>query len=222
LHSNVRIEPAATSVDSKGVEVMLNPTEVLADALSKELAAGYTRAFSGREPRYTEVIAEAARLILERIGSSESVGGAARWRNGLPRSVDHIAVRTVLPANTPHVADVVRVDALCRGRSARRSYRTSISRHRFGPEQIEMPQRSRLDGLYKRAAAQLVPFRAQNGGLDVPSFVTKWCARRDSNSCFQEQQNARGFYYSNLDLGLPNDLGPFLGLTNDEIAELGG
>jgi hypothetical protein len=36
--------PQATSVDSKGVEVMLNPTEILADALSKELAAGYTRA----------------------------------------------------------------------------------------------------------------------------------------------------------------------------------
>jgi hypothetical protein len=65
--------PQATSVDSKGVEVMLNPTEILADALSKELAAGYTRAFSGREPRYTEVIAEAARLILERIGSSDAL-----------------------------------------------------------------------------------------------------------------------------------------------------
>jgi hypothetical protein len=52
---------------------MLNPTEVLADALSKELAAVYTRAFSGREPRYTEVIAEAARLVLERIGSSDAL-----------------------------------------------------------------------------------------------------------------------------------------------------
>ena len=47
---------------------MLNPTEVLADALGNKLAAAYARAFSGREPRYTEVIAEATRLILERIG----------------------------------------------------------------------------------------------------------------------------------------------------------
>ena len=52
---------------------MLNPTEVLARALGKELAAAYRHAFSGREPRYTEVIAEAARLILERIGSSDAL-----------------------------------------------------------------------------------------------------------------------------------------------------
>ena len=39
---------------------MLNPTEVLADALSDRLAANYARAFSGREPRYIEMIAEVA------------------------------------------------------------------------------------------------------------------------------------------------------------------
>ena len=43
---------------------MLNSIEVLADALGNQLAVAYTRAFSGREPRYTELIAEAARLIL--------------------------------------------------------------------------------------------------------------------------------------------------------------
>jgi hypothetical protein len=52
---------------------MLNPTELLADALGNELAAAYSRAFSGREPRHTEVIAEAAKLILERIGSSDAL-----------------------------------------------------------------------------------------------------------------------------------------------------
>src|SRR5262245_29927812 len=52
---------------------MLNPTELLADALGKQLAAAYARAFAGREPRYSEVIAEAARLILERIGSSDAL-----------------------------------------------------------------------------------------------------------------------------------------------------
>jgi hypothetical protein len=57
----------------KGDGAMLNPTEVLARALGKKLAATYRRAFSGREPRYTEVIAEAARLILERIGSSDAL-----------------------------------------------------------------------------------------------------------------------------------------------------
>jgi hypothetical protein len=52
---------------------MLNPTELLADALGKQLAAAYIRAFSAREPRYTELIAEAAKLILERIGSSDAL-----------------------------------------------------------------------------------------------------------------------------------------------------
>src|SRR5215211_7695156 len=63
----------AGSKEGQGGEVMLNPTEILADALGKELAAAYTRAFSGREPRYTEIIAEAARLVLERIGSSDAL-----------------------------------------------------------------------------------------------------------------------------------------------------
>jgi hypothetical protein len=53
--------------------IMLNPTGVLADALGDWLAACYARAFSGREPRYTEMIAEAARLLMERIGSSDAL-----------------------------------------------------------------------------------------------------------------------------------------------------
>src|SRR5215211_3104931 len=65
---------------------MLNPTEVLADALSDRLAACYARAFSGREPRYTELIAEAARLILERIGSSDA----------LYHSAEHTALVTLV------------------------------------------------------------------------------------------------------------------------------
>jgi hypothetical protein len=52
---------------------MLNGTEILADALGDHLAAGYLRVFSGREPRYAEVIAEAARLVLERIGLSDAL-----------------------------------------------------------------------------------------------------------------------------------------------------
>jgi hypothetical protein len=52
---------------------MLNPTELLADALGNKLAASYARAFSGREPRYTDIIAESARLVLELIGSSDAL-----------------------------------------------------------------------------------------------------------------------------------------------------
>src|SRR3954469_14309971 len=52
---------------------MLNLTELLADALGGMLTASYNRAFSGREPRYKESLAEAARLVLERIGSSDAL-----------------------------------------------------------------------------------------------------------------------------------------------------
>jgi hypothetical protein len=52
---------------------MLNATELLADTLGGMLTASYNRAFSGREPRYNESLAEAARLVLERIGSSDAL-----------------------------------------------------------------------------------------------------------------------------------------------------
>ena len=61
---------------------MLNATGLLADALGDHLAATYERAFSGAKPRYTEVIAESARLLLERIGSSDA----------LYHSVEHTAL----------------------------------------------------------------------------------------------------------------------------------
>src|SRR5688572_3911328 len=52
---------------------MINPTELLADALAARLAETYMRAFSRREPRYAEIIAEAAKLVLERIGLSDAL-----------------------------------------------------------------------------------------------------------------------------------------------------
>src|SRR5262245_56594507 len=65
---------------------MVDPTEVLAEALGNRLAENYRRAFSGREPRYTEPIAEAARLALERIGSSDA----------LYHSAEHTALVTLV------------------------------------------------------------------------------------------------------------------------------
>jgi hypothetical protein len=65
---------------------MLNGTEILADALGDRLAAAYLRVFSGREPRYAEIIAEAARLVLERIGMSDA----------LYHTVEHTALVTLV------------------------------------------------------------------------------------------------------------------------------
>ena len=65
---------------------MLNPSEMLADALGNRLAATYERAFSGREPHYATLIAEAARLVLERIGASDA----------LYHSAEHTALVTLV------------------------------------------------------------------------------------------------------------------------------
>jgi hypothetical protein len=81
---------------------MLNPTEVLAEALGAQLAENYRRAFSGMEPRYTELIAEAARLVLERIGSSDA----------LYHSAEHTAMVTLVGQ------DILRGERLKRGVNA--------------------------------------------------------------------------------------------------------
>jgi hypothetical protein len=65
---------------------MLNPTEILADALGERLAGIYMRAFSRREPRYAEIIGEAAKLVLERIGLSDA----------LYHSAEHTALVTLV------------------------------------------------------------------------------------------------------------------------------
>src|SRR4051812_50143825 len=81
---------------------MLNPTELLAEALGERLASIYMRAFSRREPRYAEVIAEAAKLVLERIGLSDA----------LYHSAEHTALVTLVGQ------DILRGERLRRGVTA--------------------------------------------------------------------------------------------------------
>jgi hypothetical protein len=52
---------------------MLNPTRILADAVGQNLAETYTRAFGGREPRYTEILRESGRLVIELIACSNAL-----------------------------------------------------------------------------------------------------------------------------------------------------
>ena len=52
---------------------MFDPTKILADALGEHLAQAYRRAFASREPRYAEIIDEAARLVVERISGSDAL-----------------------------------------------------------------------------------------------------------------------------------------------------
>jgi hypothetical protein len=52
---------------------MLNPTSLLADALGRNLAETYRRIYGDREPHFATVLDEAARLVIERIASSDAL-----------------------------------------------------------------------------------------------------------------------------------------------------
>jgi hypothetical protein len=58
--------------DREGIGI-LDTTKLLANALGEHLSLSYRRAFASREPRYAEVIDEAARLTIERIGGSDAL-----------------------------------------------------------------------------------------------------------------------------------------------------
>src|SRR6516162_242819 len=53
--------------------MMLNPTSLLADALGRNLTETYRRIYGEQEPRIAHVLDEAARLVIERIASSDAL-----------------------------------------------------------------------------------------------------------------------------------------------------
>src|SRR5580700_2711651 len=53
--------------------IMLNPTSLLADALGRNLAETYRRIYGDQEPRMGHALDEAARLVIERIASSDAL-----------------------------------------------------------------------------------------------------------------------------------------------------
>jgi hypothetical protein len=52
---------------------MLNPTSLLSDALGRNLADTYRRSYGEQEPHIAAALDEAARLVIERIGSSDAL-----------------------------------------------------------------------------------------------------------------------------------------------------
>ena len=52
---------------------MLNPTSLLADALGRNLSETYRRIYGDREPHIAAGLDEAARLVIERIASSDAL-----------------------------------------------------------------------------------------------------------------------------------------------------
>jgi hypothetical protein len=53
--------------------IMLNPTSLLADALGQNLAETYRRIYGDQEPHIASGLDEAARLVIERIASSDAL-----------------------------------------------------------------------------------------------------------------------------------------------------
>ncbi|HXO90039.1 MAG TPA: hypothetical protein VN849_04545 [Stellaceae bacterium] len=53
--------------------IMLNPTSLLADALGQNLADTYRRIYGEEEPHIASALDEAARLVIERIASSDAL-----------------------------------------------------------------------------------------------------------------------------------------------------
>jgi hypothetical protein len=52
---------------------MLSPATLVAAAVGQHLAEGYRRAFGEQQPRYPLILDEGARLLLERIASSDAL-----------------------------------------------------------------------------------------------------------------------------------------------------
>ena len=64
--------------------IMLNPTGLLADALGRNLAETYRRIYGDQEPRMAHALDEAARLVIERIASSDALYHIANTRPWSP------------------------------------------------------------------------------------------------------------------------------------------
>jgi len=68
------VDRKLTSEDQRFVDaVMLNPTSLLADALGRNLADTYRRIYGDQEPHIAHGLDEAAKLVIERIASSDAL-----------------------------------------------------------------------------------------------------------------------------------------------------
>jgi hypothetical protein len=65
--------PVALGAASPILSQMLNPTSLLADALGRNLAETYRRIYGEQEPQVPAALDEAARLVIERIASSDAL-----------------------------------------------------------------------------------------------------------------------------------------------------
>ena len=108
---------------------MLNPTSLLADALGRNLAENYRRIYGEREPQIAHALDEAARLVIERIASSDALYHDCEHTAMVTLCVQDILrgrrlERTITPIDWGHtilaalVHDVGYVRGICLGDTA--------------------------------------------------------------------------------------------------------
>ena len=108
---------------------MLNPTSLLADALGRNLAETYRRIYGEQEPRIPAALDEAARLVVERIASSDALYHDAEHTALVTLCVQDILrgrrlERTVTPSEWGHTIlaalnhDIGYVRGICAGDTA--------------------------------------------------------------------------------------------------------
>ncbi len=109
--------------------MMLNPTSLLADALGRNLAETYRRIYSDQEPHIAAGLDEAARLVIERIASSDALYHDCEHTALVTLCVQDILrgrrlERTISPSDWGHTIlaalnhDIGYVRGICAGDSA--------------------------------------------------------------------------------------------------------
>jgi hypothetical protein len=152
---------------------MLNPTSLLADALGRNLAGTYRRIFGDREPHFASGLDEAARLVIERIGSSDALYHDCEHTALVTLCVQDILrgrrlERTITPSDWGHTIlaalnhDIGYVRGICPGDTAEHfvidSAGTTVTPPRGASDAFLMPYHVERSKIMVRDRFAPVPF----------------------------------------------------------------
>jgi hypothetical protein len=152
---------------------MLNPTSLLADALGRNLAGTYRRIFGEREPHLCTGLDEAARLVIERIGSSDALYHDCQHTALVTLCVQDILLgrrleRTVTPSDWAHTIlaalnhDIGFVRGICPGDTAEKfvidAAGNTVTPPRGASDAFLMPWHVERSKIMVRARFAPVPF----------------------------------------------------------------
>ena len=152
---------------------MLNPTSLLADALGRNLAGTYRRIYGDREPHLCTGLDEAARLVIERIGSSDALYHDCQHTALVTLCVQDILLgrrleQTVTPSDWAHTIlaalnhDIGFVRGICPGDTAEKfvidAAGNTVTPPRGASDAFLMPWHVERSKIMVRARFAPVPF----------------------------------------------------------------